>query len=86
MGEVGKNMWVIEYQDQILVVDCILSLREDMLGVDYVIPDITYLKKNKEKIKAVLIMHGHEDHIGGTPYLLPEMEAPSRNGSDSRAY
>ncbi len=77
VGEIGKNMWVIEYAEQMLVVDCGFCFpREDMLGVDYVIPDITYLRKNKEKIKAVLITHGHEDHIGATPYLLPELGAP----------
>ena len=70
-------MTVIEYGTDIVVIDCGLCFpREDMLGVDYVIPDITYLKKNKERIKAVLITHGHEDHIGATPYLLPEMGAP----------
>ncbi len=77
VGEIGKNMTVIEYGNDIVVIDCGLCFpREDMLGVDYVIPDITYLKKNKERIKAVLITHGHEDHIGATPYLLPEMGAP----------
>ncbi len=77
VGEIGKNMWVIEYGEQMLIIDCGFCFpREDMLGVDYVIPDITYLKKNKEKIKAVLITHGHEDHIGATPYLLPEIGAP----------
>ena len=77
IGEVGKNMTVIEYGTEMIVIDCGLCFpREDMLGVDYVIPDITYLKKNKEKIKAVLITHGHEDHIGATPYLLPEIGAP----------
>ena len=77
IGEIGKNMWVIEFADEIIVIDCGLCFpREDMLGVDYVIPDITYLKKNKEKIKAVFITHGHEDHIGATPYLLTEMGAP----------
>lgn len=77
VGEVGKNMTVIEYGSEMIVIDCGLCFpREDMLGVDYVIPDITYLTKNKEKIKAVLITHGHEDHIGATPYLLPEIGAP----------
>ena len=77
IGEIGKNMTVIEYADEIIVIDCGLCFpREDMLGVDYVIPDITYLKKNKERIKAVLITHGHEDHIGATPYLLPELGVP----------
>jgi ribonuclease J len=77
IGEIGKNLWVFEYADEIIVIDCGLCFpREDMLGVDYVIPDITYLKKNKEKIRAVLITHGHEDHIGATPYLLSEMGAP----------
>lgn len=77
IGEIGKNMWVIEYGNDIIVIDCGLSFpREDMLGVDYVIPDAAYLKKNKEKIKAVLITHGHEDHIGATPYLLQDLGAP----------
>lgn len=77
IGEVGKNMTVIEYDNEFIVIDCGLCFpREDMLGVDYVIPDTSYLKKNKEKIKGFLITHGHEDHIGATPYLLPEFGAP----------
>ena len=77
IGEVGKNMTVIECGEDMIVIDCGLCFpREDMLGVDYVIPDISYLRKNKGKIRAVLITHGHEDHIGATPYLLPEIGAP----------
>ena len=61
IGEIGKNMTVIEYADEIIIMDCGLCFpREDMLGVDYVIPDITYLRENKHKIKAVLITHGHD--------------------------
>lgn len=77
LGEIGLNMMLVEYDDSIIVVDCGLMFPEDyMLGIDIVIPDITYLKKNKEKVKAFFITHGHEDHTGALPFVLREINAP----------
>lgn len=77
LEHIGMNITVFEYEDEIIVVDCGLSFpTEDMLGIDLVIPDVTYLKENRNKIKGFFITHGHEDHIGALPYILKEVNAP----------
>ena len=77
LGEVGKNMTAFEYGDDIVVVDCgSIFPRQDMLGIDLVIPDISYLTRNRERVRAYLITHGHEDHIGAVPYVFPNVPAP----------
>ena len=77
LEQIGMNMTVIEFEDSIIVIDCGLSFpSDDMLGIDLVIPDITYLKENIDKVKGFIFTHGHEDHIGAVPYVLKELNVP----------
>jgi mRNA degradation ribonuclease J1/J2 len=77
LGEVGINMWALEWQNQVLVVDAGLMFpQEDMLGIDLVLPDITYLLEKGRKVLGIFLSHGHEDHIGGLPFALKKLNVP----------
>src|SRR4030042_3673331 len=77
LDQIGKNMTLLEYGDDIIAIDCgMMFPDETMLGIDYVIPDATYLRQNKKKLRGIIITHGHEDHIGAIPHLIPELGVP----------
>lgn len=82
LNEVGKNMMALEYEDDIIIIDMGLEFpSEDMFGIDYVIPDITYLEDNKKRIRGIVLTHAHLDHIGGIPYMIPKLDFPPLYGT-----
>lgn len=77
LNEIGKNMTVYEFGEDIVVVDCGMGFPDDeMYGIDIVIPDITYLVKNRDRVRGIILTHGHEDHIGAIPYVLRDLNVP----------